>query len=186
MNNQACEQVQAQIGEYLLGGLPDAEREAIESHVALCPRCACELADTRRALDALDQAGLAAAPTGVADAVVAGVADRLRQGLRPRSRFGWPLAVAAAAACLAVGALGIWLGTRPTGRDAGGQVANERLVFEAQAVVAHARSVLRQLDDVKREYDAIGRMVNGGPGPMKGGDRTEGPKVIGNLKGVGS
>jgi len=169
-----CERFQAQLGEYLLGGLPMADRAAFERHAAQCPKCSKELTATRATLAALDRAGIGSAPAGVAEAVAAGVAAKLRGGVRPRVRLGW-LSVAAAAACLAIAALGVWLTTRPPQPPAAAQLSNEQLDIEAQAVEAHARALLRQLDELRQEHEAVSRMMGGGPGPQKGDERTEGP-----------
>jgi anti-sigma factor RsiW len=169
-----CERFQTQLGEYLLGGLSAPDRAAFERHATQCPKCSKELTATRAALAAVDRAGLGSAPAGVAEAVAGGFAGKLRAGVRPRVRFGW-LGAAAAAACLAIAALGLWLGTRAPTSPAAAKLTNEQLDAEAQAVEAHARAVLRQLDELTQEYEAVSRMTGGRPGPEKGDERTEGP-----------
>ena len=44
---QSCETCQVQLLEYLYGLLEDADRQALEAHLAACPACQAELAKTR-------------------------------------------------------------------------------------------------------------------------------------------
>ncbi len=64
----------AHASEYLDGELPQAERERVERHASVCPKCRALLASLRRMIETLP--GLAAQPQpSVAD----GVLERLRR-----------------------------------------------------------------------------------------------------------
>ena len=64
----------AHASEYLDGELPQAERERVERHASVCPKCRALLASLRRMIETLP--GLAAQPPpSVAD----GVLERLRR-----------------------------------------------------------------------------------------------------------
>jgi len=152
MNELTCDQVRDQIPDCIYG----EASEAVERHLSTCPACREELAATRRALAVVDRVGLDAAPEGIAEAVAAGVAARL---VRPRRRIGL---VASLAAGLAMAAGGTWLLLRAPG-DTGRQ-ENQVLAAEASAVEADAENVLRMLDDLERENDALMRLLSQGDG----------------------
>lgn len=63
----------AHASEYLDGELSPTERERVEQHASVCPRCHALLASLRRIIGTLP--GLAAPQRNVAD----GVVDRLRR-----------------------------------------------------------------------------------------------------------
>lgn len=165
MSENPCQRFREQIEDVLYGESPEAE--AVERHLAECAACREELAAMRRALVAVDRAGLDAAPEGVAEAVAVGVAARLG---RPRRRT-W-LRVAASVAASLVIALGVWLVARPGGGDPAG--ANAALAVEAQAVAADAETVLRLVDELERENAALLRLLGAGGPPVPGGDRGKG------------
>lgn len=118
------------VGSYLLGAMPDDEREAFEAHLAGCPRCRQDVEELRVAAEALPIAvPLMSPPAALRDRIMAVVdaeAELLaaagRRADEPaavpapapaRRRAGWtswllrPVAAAAAAVVLlAAGALG--------------------------------------------------------------------------------
>jgi len=149
-----CERIRDQLADYIYGELPLAEVEAVECHLSACSDCREELAATRRALAAVDRAGLGSAPDGVAEAVIVGVAARL---VRPRLRLRLLTSFAAGLALTAAGAW-LFLGA-PEGESAR---ANETLAVEAAAVAADAEGVLRLVDDLERENDALLRLLSQG------------------------
>lgn len=151
MNDQ-CEQFREQLGEYLY--LEPAETAALARHVELCPGCRRELEATRRALAAVDRAGLGSAPEEVVDGVISGVIAQVRR--RPKRVAGrrWLRAVASIAACLLVGALGAWYFTFSAGKDAA-LLPNDDLELETRAVAAEAVSVLTLLDELEGENDTL-------------------------------
>jgi anti-sigma factor RsiW len=157
MSDQACEQARERFADYLYG---EADAEAVERHLTACGVCRAELETMRRALAAVDRAGLAEAPAGVADAVVAGVLPRVR----PRRRR-WLKVAASAAACLAA-ALGLWLAVGGRGGDA--TEANQALVADTRAVAADAESVLRMIDELERENAALIQLLGQGGPPAPG------------------
>ncbi len=64
----------AHASEYLDGELPQAERERVERHASVCPKCRAILASLRRMIKTLP--GLAAQPR---PSVTDGVLERLRR-----------------------------------------------------------------------------------------------------------
>ena len=93
MSGEGCDLIRVSLGAYALGALDVAERTSIEGHLAECPRCRDELA-------ALDEVAhlLALVPPEHVD-------NRSPGGRGARTRR--TLAVAAAVAILAAGALGV-------------------------------------------------------------------------------
>src|SRR4029077_16466712 len=56
--SSGCERGRESLGADALGGLDDAEREALQEHLATCPACAASHARFVRVVRLLDQAGL--------------------------------------------------------------------------------------------------------------------------------
>jgi len=118
----SCSEVTARLSPLLDGRLDAPARAAVEGHVAACPDCAAELADLRRAEDALgaDLPRLTLDPA----LVEATVARAAREG-RPAGPWRTGLVLAAAAALLALAGAALWgrpasSGARPDDRAAAG------------------------------------------------------------------
>ncbi len=164
MNEQSCEQFREQFGEYIYREL--TETTALERHLAECSACRRELAATTRALAAVDRATIGAAPEEVVDAVVSGVVAELRprpehtEPHRSRKHVSgrWLRAVASLAACLLVGAFGVWILFRTSGRDTAA-VSNDELELQTRAVAAEAQAVLHFLDELERENETLVRLI---------------------------
>jgi anti-sigma-K factor RskA len=96
---------------YALDALDPSEEREYESHLATCERCRDELASLREATASLAYAVPAPAPPRALRERILAQARSERANviqLRPRRRLAYALgAVAAAAACLAIG-LGVW------------------------------------------------------------------------------
>jgi len=105
------------------GDLPEAERSAVEAHVATCVRCQAELEEWRMVFAVLTSLPHLAPSPGFADRVLAQV--RIKQPwtarvaamlarLAPRTRAGWALLTACLTLPAAAGAALIaWVLTRP-------------------------------------------------------------------------
>lgn len=107
------EELQELLGVYSLDAVPMDERVEVEAHLAGCPRCRAEVAEHLE-IAALLAGGGAPAPDGVWDRIAAeleegpAVPDISRARVRdhPES-VGWVRALAAAAAVIVIGALGL-------------------------------------------------------------------------------
>lgn len=108
---------------YVEGGLPDADRAVLESHVQDCPRCRADVEEWRGLFAALAELPRFEPSVGFAERVMAGV--RVREPLWsrvlavlgrlvPQSTFGWVLVAALVSLpVLATGGVAAWLLTRP-------------------------------------------------------------------------
>lgn len=106
------DEVEELLGAYALGAVPADELEAVERHVADCPRCRAEVAEHLQTAAMLGAMG-SDAPEGVWDRI-SGVIGEVPTSLdreRPRRRAWqanrWVPAAAAAAVVLAVSLLGV-------------------------------------------------------------------------------
>jgi anti-sigma factor RsiW len=163
-----CEWIRDLIADYIYGGLTEAEVEAVERHLADCPACLAEVEGTRRALATVDRAGLGSAPDGLAEDVIAGVAAEL---VRPRP---WLRVAVSLAACLALAVVGTWAFVLAPG--SGSRGPDPALMAETAAVAANAEGVLRLVDELEQENDALLRLLSqgGAPGPAAGGGQHKG------------
>lgn len=107
------EELQELLGAYALDAVPEDERQVLEAHLAECPRCQAEVAEHRETA-ALLAGGGAAAPDKLWDRIaetldeVPRALDRERvRGARRGGTRRWVQAVAAAAAVVAIWALGL-------------------------------------------------------------------------------
>lgn len=101
------------VGPYVLDALPDAERALFEDHLAHCPECRAEAAELRATAGQLGRAAAVAPPADLRDRVLAAV-EATRQlppgaAPAPARRRSWPAVLGAAAAVVAVVALGTLL-----------------------------------------------------------------------------
>lgn len=122
------DQLQADVGAYLLGALEPAEQAAFERHLAGCPDCRAELEELRMAVDALPRSVEPfAAPPTLKRSLMQAVREDVkpartplieRLGLGRLAGGGFRPALAAGLAVVAL-AIGIGVGTQ-VGGDAGG------------------------------------------------------------------
>lgn len=119
----ACEDLAVLLEEYLDGSATPAQARRVEEHLDVCPSCRSEIESEERlrhAFSALERPPL---PCELAERILAktvgtaprAAAPRLLRSLpvgARRARSGRPLAGLAAAAAVAVLALGVWLGPR--------------------------------------------------------------------------
>jgi anti-sigma-K factor RskA len=99
----SCEQARPKLSDYDLGApLSDAERAALEGHLASCVACRAELDALRRTDAVLRQSGMPEAPPGLWARIEPRLAPRERASRRARwPRWAWwPTAGAAAAAAV--------------------------------------------------------------------------------------
>ena len=99
----SCEQAQPKLSDYDLGApLSDAERAALEGHLASCVACRAELDALRRTDAVLRQSGTPEAPPGLWARIEPRLAPRERASRRARwPRWAWwPTAGAAATAAV--------------------------------------------------------------------------------------
>jgi Anti-sigma-K factor rskA/Putative zinc-finger len=106
-------ELQELLGAYALDAVPEDERRDLEAHLAECPRCRAEVAEHRDTAALL--AGGAPAPDGLWDRIAAALdepppaleLERVLEGRRRARPPRWVQAVAAAAAVVAIWALGL-------------------------------------------------------------------------------
>jgi anti-sigma factor RsiW len=136
-----------------------AEASAFERHLAECSACRERLEATRRAMDAVDRAGLDAAPPQVVEAVISGVAAELRPVSKRVADRRWLRAAAALAACLLVAVLGTWVYVLTNGKDPVPPAVAGELELETKAVAAEAESVLHLLDELEKENGTLVQLL---------------------------
>jgi len=156
--NDECERFRERLGDYVYG--ESAQTAALDRHLEQCSGCRRELEATRRALAAVDRAGLGSAPEEVVDEVILGVTARLHRDMRRVARRRWLRAVASVAACLLLGALGAWFFVFSDGKGSA-VPSNGQLELETRAVAAEAESVLRLLDELDRENRTLLQLLGG-------------------------
>lgn len=176
MTKTACEQCRDQFGDYLYGEF--AEASAFERHLAECSACRERLEATKRALAAVDRAGLDSAPEEVVKAVISGVAAELQPVSKRVTDRRWVRAVAALAACLLLAAVGTWVFVLTTGEGPAPPVVAGELELETRAVAAEADSVLHLLDELEKENGTLVQLLGLGaddkPDIEPAEDREEG------------
>ncbi len=106
------DEIQELLGAFALDAVETSEAEEVEAHLAVCPRCASEVASHREVAAALAHAG-SSAPAGLWDRIAGSIMepapalDLSRVAPPPRSRRGrGPMVGLAAAALAVVAALG--------------------------------------------------------------------------------
>jgi anti-sigma-K factor RskA len=112
-----CEDAEISLGALVLGALEPGEREEVEAHVALCPRCSAALADlaplpgllnrVKVTPDELEGEGLSPAPLRVLDEALARVRDERVVPIRRQPTPNWQPVLAAAAAAIVAVAIGL-------------------------------------------------------------------------------
>jgi len=173
----ACAEHEAQLEALLFGELQGAEKEALEHHLEVCPRCRQALAEAKHGLEALSSLKEAPLPYSEYQPATAGPSQpniawvdfqkrlSLKKGVedkesgRVSNRWWSDYRLAAAAALVIVGvAVGRWTTppiaapVRPTGATVSLQDVSslESLTVEAHAVEALARAEI--LADVGLRY----------------------------------
>lgn len=99
------------LGAYALDALDADEREAVERHLEVCPRCRAEVADHRTVASFMGSAG-GPAPDGLWDRIAGSLEEappelRLAPVVPLRERRSVSVRVGAAAAALAAGVIGV-------------------------------------------------------------------------------
>jgi hypothetical protein len=116
MTDRTHDELAELLGAYALDALDGEEHDAVDAHVATCPRCRAEVAEHREVAALLAHAG-AAAPDGLWDRIAGALDDAPPAlqlapvtALRPREAKPWTryvTAAVAAAAVLVIAALGV-------------------------------------------------------------------------------
>lgn len=179
------------LGVYALDAVDDEEREAVEAHLAECPRCAAEVADHREVAAAMAFSG-APAPDGVWSRIVDSLEEpppeldlQLVGGgpaavpeqsaavtpLRPsrRPRLLAPLGIAAGVAVLVLGLLaGVLIGQRDDGPSDAEVAAAATLEDVARRVLNDAEADKFELRSESGELTATAAVEPDGSGYLLG------------------
>ena len=186
MVDHSVPEIEELIGAYALDAVDDDEREAVEQHLAVCPRCRAELTAHREVAALLAYDG-APAPTDVWDRIVISLEEpppamRLRldspaevvslDDRRARNRRQMFAAVVgvAAAIILVLGLVVIRQGDNSPGQ----QLAIERLVDEALATPGATTATLRPPEGVNGPV-ATAVVTPDGRGYLRAGELPELP-----------